>query len=78
MSRESLSADIVVVGGGLVGAALVNALKPLPLREGGVKTGMLYLIFADRDAAGPGTLRLAGIIRKAVRSECRAATADPV
>lgn len=31
MSREPLSADVVVVGGGLVGTALVNALALLPL-----------------------------------------------
>lgn len=31
MSREPLSADIAVVGGGLVGTALVNALAGLPL-----------------------------------------------
>jgi DNA-binding transcriptional LysR family regulator len=30
----------------------------------------LYLIFADRDAAGPGTLRLVAIIREAVAKEC--------
>ena len=42
-------------------------LKPLPLREGAVRTETLYLIFADRDAAGPGTLRLSAIIRERVR-----------
>ena len=45
-------------------------LKPLPLREGGERFAELYLIFADRDAAGPGTLRLAEIIREAVAREC--------
>ena len=39
-------------------------LKPLPLREGAVRTETLRLIFADRDAAGPGSLRLAAIIRE--------------
>jgi len=47
-----------------------GALKPLPLREGAVKAGTLYLVFADREAAGPGTLRLAEIIRQAVAREC--------
>lgn len=28
-------------------------LKPLPMREGAERWAMLYLIFADRDAAGP-------------------------
>jgi DNA-binding transcriptional LysR family regulator len=45
-------------------------LKPLPLREGSERFAELYLIFADRDAAGPGTLRLAEIIREAVAREC--------
>jgi len=41
-------------------------LKPLPLREGGVRTATLHLIFADREAAGPGTVRLAEILRAQV------------
>jgi DNA-binding transcriptional LysR family regulator len=45
-------------------------LKPLPLRESGDRYTELYLVFADRDAAGPGTLRLAEIIREFVESEC--------
>jgi len=49
-----------------------GALKPLPLREGAEKSGTLYLTFADREAAGPGTLRLAQIIREAVARECKA------
>ncbi len=48
-----------------------GALKPLPLREGAEQRGTLYLIFADRDAAGPGALRLAELIRHGVRRECR-------
>jgi DNA-binding transcriptional LysR family regulator len=47
-------------------------LKPLPLREGAEKAATLYLIFADREAAGPGTLKLAQIVREAVARECRA------
>jgi DNA-binding transcriptional LysR family regulator len=50
-----------------------GALRPLPLREGAEKAGTLYLVFADREAAGPGTLRLAGIFREAVERECQAA-----
>jgi len=49
-----------------------GALKALPLREGAEKSGTLYLTFADREAAGPGTLRLAQIIREAVAQECKA------
>ena len=45
-------------------------LKALPLREGGESFAQLYLVFADRDAAGPGTLRLAAIIREMAESAC--------
>jgi len=48
-------------------------LKPLPLREGGERFGDLYLVFADRDYAGPGALRLAAIIREHVAGSCRKA-----
>jgi DNA-binding transcriptional LysR family regulator len=47
-----------------------GTLKPLPLREGGERFVELYLILPDRDAAGPGTLRLAEIIREQVAAEC--------
>ena len=49
-----------------------GALKPLPLREGAEKFGQLYLVFADRDAAGPGVLRMSEMIRETVKRECRA------
>ena len=45
-------------------------LTPLPLREGAERTGTLYLMFADREAAGPGALRLAELIRENVKQEC--------
>jgi hypothetical protein len=45
-------------------------LKQLPLREGGERFAQLYLVFADRDHAGPATLRLAQIIREQVAKEC--------
>jgi len=48
-----------------------GALVPIPLREGAERTGSLYLVFADRDATGPGALRLAEIIRESVAKECR-------
>ena len=47
-----------------------GTLKPLRLREGKVRFAELYLIIAERDDPGPGTLRLAQIIREAVMSEC--------
>src|ERR1700719_1472703 len=46
-------------------------LKALPLREGAERWGDLYLVFADRDYAGPGALRLAQIIREHVPEQCR-------
>jgi DNA-binding transcriptional LysR family regulator len=39
-------------------------LKPLPLAEGRERTGTLYLMYADRDAAGPGVRRLAELLRE--------------
>jgi DNA-binding transcriptional LysR family regulator len=50
-----------------------GSLKPLPLREGAERVGQLYLVYADRENAGPGTLRLAEIIREIVKSECASA-----
>ncbi|MFZ1910615.1 MAG: LysR family transcriptional regulator [Burkholderiales bacterium] len=47
-----------------------GALKALPLREGGERYAQLYLVYADRDGAGPGVQRLAGILRETVRAEC--------
>jgi DNA-binding transcriptional LysR family regulator len=47
-----------------------GALLPVALREGSVRQGLLYLVFADRDAAGPGVLRVAEIIRTKVKEEC--------
>jgi DNA-binding transcriptional LysR family regulator len=49
-----------------------GTLKILPVRGGRVRTVQLYLMFADRDAAGPGTLRLAAIVREEVERACRA------
>jgi DNA-binding transcriptional LysR family regulator len=47
-----------------------GVLKRLPLEEGAIRLGTLYLILADREGAGPGTLRLAAIIRETVGQEC--------
>lgn len=43
-----------------------GGLKPLPLREGAERWAELYLVFADRDAAGPGALRVAEILRDGI------------
>jgi DNA-binding transcriptional LysR family regulator len=48
-----------------------GVLKPLPLREGAERWGDLYLVFADRDYAGPGAQRLAELIRTGVAEQCR-------
>jgi DNA-binding transcriptional LysR family regulator len=47
-----------------------GTLKPLPLGEGGATFAQLYLVFADRDAAGPGVQRLAAIIREQADAAC--------
>ncbi len=52
-----------------------GALEPLALREGGERVATLYLVYAERDTAGPGTRRLAQIIQEEVRRSCRADTA---
>ena len=54
-----------------------GALAPLPLSEGGERFIELYLILPDRDAAGPGTLRLAEIIRENVTKACTRAKDSP-
>jgi DNA-binding transcriptional LysR family regulator len=54
-----------------------GVLKPLPLREGGESWADLYLVFADRDYAGPGALRLAEIIRELVMGECNKVGHEP-
>ena len=50
-----------------------GALKALPMREGGERVLPLYLVYADREQAGPGVLRLAQILHERTRNECRAA-----
>ncbi|HEX7027963.1 MAG TPA: LysR family transcriptional regulator [Gammaproteobacteria bacterium] len=53
-----------------------GTLKPLPMREGRERYAQLYLIYADREAAGPGVVRLAHIIRERVEAVCREAGVD--
>ncbi len=51
-------------------------LKALPLREGGVRTLPLYLIYARPDFAGPGVKRLAEILMQAGKARESMAQAD--
>jgi DNA-binding transcriptional LysR family regulator len=51
-----------------------GTLKPLPLREGAQRFAQLYLVYADRENAGPGVLRLAEIIHQLVTAECQRAS----
>lgn len=41
-----------------------GTLKPLPLQEGAEQIGTLYLMYADRDAAGPGVRRIAELLHE--------------
>ena len=45
-------------------------LKQLELRDAREFSAPLYLIFADRDGAGPGQLRLAQLIREEISGAC--------
>jgi DNA-binding transcriptional LysR family regulator len=49
---------------------LAGSLKPLEVREPGVTDVALYLVYADRDSAGPGVRRLAEIIRDDTAAAC--------
>ena len=45
-------------------------LVPLPMAEAGLRTVTLYLVYADRDAAGPGLLRLVDVLREEIVKTC--------
>ncbi|HYC01554.1 MAG TPA: LysR family transcriptional regulator [Candidatus Limnocylindrales bacterium] len=45
-------------------------LVRLPLREGRQRAANLYVVLADREAAGPGVLRVAELIRTGVAQRC--------
>jgi DNA-binding transcriptional LysR family regulator len=49
-----------------------GTLAPLKMRGGGDRVAQLYLVYADRDAAGPGTLKLGELIAETTSAECRA------
>jgi DNA-binding transcriptional LysR family regulator len=54
-----------------------GSLKALPVAErGGERFVQLYLVFADRENAGPGTVRLARLVEEMVAEECAGATRD--
>ena len=55
-----------------------RALVPLPLVEGRERFVTLYLIYADADTAGPGTRRLAEILRARVSATCRSPADVPL
>lgn len=50
-------------------------LKAVPMREGAERQATLHLIYADRDALGPGARRLIEIIRERVAASCAQAAA---
>lgn len=47
-----------------------GTLKELPMRDGGERYIELYLVYADRENAGPGTLRLAQLVRERTEEAC--------
>lgn len=72
VSHLATSVDAVARGMGFAWlprhriAGLLDAgqLRPLPLVEGALRHQELYLVFADRDEAGPATRALADCLRK--------------
>jgi len=46
------------------------------LREGVDRYAELYLIYANREVAGPGVLRLGAIIQETAKNACPAARAE--
>jgi DNA-binding transcriptional LysR family regulator len=78
VSNKATSIHACVMGMGFAWYPINNiteelargTLKPLPLREGAERVVTLYLMYADRDAAGPGAKLLAGLIHKRVTETC--------
>jgi DNA-binding transcriptional LysR family regulator len=72
VSHLATSVDAVTRGMGFawlprhrIGGPLeAGTLRPLPLLEGAVRHHELYLVFADRDDAGPAARALAACLRK--------------
>ncbi|HZE42133.1 MAG TPA: LysR family transcriptional regulator [Steroidobacteraceae bacterium] len=86
MSQKATSIHAAVMGLGFAwfpeetvrGELERGELKPLPLREGAERWVELYLVFADRDYAGPGARRLAEIIREHVAGSCRKQASEQI
>lgn len=55
---------------------MAGTLKPLPMRDGAERWIDMYLVFSEPELAGPGTKRLAEILRETTRSECAKAVAS--
>lgn len=78
VSHMSTSIQAVAMGYGfswfpedkIVDELAAGTLKALPLRDGAERFLTLYLIFADRDCAGPGLLRLSEILRETAAATC--------
>jgi len=78
VSHMSTSIQAVAMGHGfswfpedkIADELAAGSLKALPLRDGAERFLPLYLIFADRDYAGPGLLRLSDILRQTVAENC--------
>jgi len=72
VSHLATSVDAVVRGMGfawlprhrVARPLAAGELRPLPLVEGALRRHELYLVFADRDEAGPATRALADCLRK--------------
>ena len=47
-----------------------GSLKPLPLRDGGERSGTLYLVYRNRDDMGPGVRRLIEILKEDTAAAC--------
>lgn len=71
----------------IAGEVARGELAPLRMAEGGERYAELYLVYGDRENAGPGTLRLAELLRErvlacaprapAVRTKASRATSRP-
>ncbi|TXS95280.1 LysR family transcriptional regulator [Parahaliea maris] len=46
-------------------------LKVLPMEQGQSRFADIFLIFADKDAAGPATLRLGEVLQRRVAEQCQ-------
>ena len=54
-----------------------GTLKPLPLRDGARRSAQLYLVYRDRDSAGPATRCMVELLLEHGRKEDAALAANP-